>query len=169
MYLKETNKNYLIFNSRIWKIKKKIKIIGFKNLIGTKTFFKDPLPYNNKLSCIKNIWFFFLKIKGIGIYLEIINAPNSNFIKILSGIRNIFTSNLEKNQKKSENLKYYLRQNLIVDKIMKNKEFFILKDHVLSKHAIFGLNSEIIFTKNLKYEKSLNIENQVKKIILSTW
>ena len=110
-----------------------------------------------------------MKIKGVEIYLEILKATNFNSIKILSGIKNIFTGNLEKNQKKSENLKYYPRQNLIVDKIMKNKEFFILKYPVSNKFDFLGLNSEIIFTKNLKHEKRLNIENQVKKIILSSW
>jgi hypothetical protein len=44
-----------------------------------------------------------------------------------------------------------------------------LGSSVLFKHELLGLNLGKIFTKNLKYEKSLTFENQAKKIILSTW
>ena len=169
MIFLKVDKSHILFNSKTWKIKKKIK--NFKNwdFSKMKKFPKKFPPIVRKSICINNIWTFFLRVKGIDIYLEILKNVISNYFKIFSTIKNIFPSSLQENNKNLEFLFYYLEKNQWIGNINENKNFLILKQPLFSKIEFLSLNSGTIYNDEINFKKNSKPKNYKEKIILSIW
>ena len=134
-----------------------------------KKFPKKFPPIVRKSICINNIWTFFLRVKGIDIYLEILKNVISNYFKIFSMIKNIFPISLQENNKNLEFLFYYLEKNQWIGNINENKNFLILKQPLFSKIEFLSLNSGTIYNDEINFKKNSKPKNYKEKIILSIW
>ena len=169
MIFLKVDKSHILFNSKNWKIKKKIKNLKNWDLSKREKFPKRLPPILRKSICINNLLTFLLKVKGIDIYLEILKNVISNYFKIFSTVKNIFPSSLQENNKNLEFLFYYLEKNQWIGNSNENKNFLIIKQPLFSKIEFLSLNSGTIYNDEINFKKNSKPKNYKEKIILSIW
>ena len=169
MIFLKVDKSHILFNSKTWKIKKKIKNLKNWDFSKREKFPKRLPPILRKSICINNLLTFLLKVKGIDIYLEILKNVISNYFKIFSTVKNIFPSSLQENNQNLEFLFYYLEKNQWIGNINENKNFLIIKQPLFSKIEFLSLNSGNIYSDEINFKKNSKPKNYKEKIILSIW
>lgn len=167
IYQIQVPKNHLIQNGRKWQSMKFIKSQFFFKFFPIKTDCCRYPPFNSNFDNSNNLWSFFIKIKGISFFFELMKMFNSNKFEIYPIQKNLFFRIYSESNKYFQILNLNQNRNMVLNQRTK-KRIVIITKHSNEKLRFLKLNSGIVFSEKKenrgKIEFSLN-----KKIILSTW